>query len=258
MGQCCTNQEHEAEALKSGFLQSRTYHENLSKDAIDDLQLSEYENSHDLVKHGPPPSIAAKIKSIPVHLESRMEALARVQHKFDFNHDNQMVDKAIFLGLRQFENQSIYLGQWFQQKRNGRGQLIYPDGSVYEGYWLNDKREGFGRFVDVSGDVYEGEWKDDNVNGKGKYVLQNGAYFFGDWLDNKQHGRGKEKWPSGEVYEGEYKHGAKDGKGVFKNSDGSYYEGDFHEGKIEGKGRPAITRGVPLARRPTLRWRMER
>ena len=199
--------------------------------------LSEIEDSGDLEMHGPNPSVAVKIKTFPIHLESRLETLSKAQHKFDFNADNEMVDKSIFLGLRQFDNQSIYLGQWFQKKRNGRGQLIYPDGSVYEGYWINDKRQGKGRFVDVSGDTYEGDWKDDSVNGKGKYTLKNGAYFFGDWIDNKQHGRGKEKWPTGEVYEGEYRNGSKHGKGVFKTIDGSYYEGDFFEGKIEGLGR---------------------
>lgn len=242
MGQCCTNQEHENEALKGGFKNSRTFQENLSRDNAEDLQLSEIENSVDLGKHGPPASTAVKIKTIPLGLESRLESLARTQNKFDFAHDNEMVDKALFLGLRQFDNQSIYIGQWYLQKRNGRGQLIYPDGSVYEGYWLNDKREGYGRFSDVSGDVYEGEWRDDNVNGQGKYTLKSGAYFVGEWLDNKQHGKGREKWPTGEVYVGEYKNGAKHGKGRFQSSDGSYYEGDFKEGKIEGHGRHRFTR----------------
>lgn len=237
MGQCCTNQEHETEALKSGFKNSKTFQENLSRDGIDDLQLSEIENSADLIKHGPPLSMAIKIKTIPTYLESRLETISRSQNKFDFNQDNEMVDKALFLGLRQFNNQSIYIGQWFMQKRNGRGQLIYPDGSVYEGYWLNDTREGYGRFTDVSGDVYEGEWKDDSVHGRGKYTLKSGAYFLGEWVDNKQHGRGKEKWPTGEIYEGEYRNGNKHGKGVFRSSDGSYYEGDFCEGKIEGQGK---------------------
>lgn len=236
MGQCCTNQEQETEALKSGFRQSPTLQENMSRDGLDDLQLSEAEDSAELARHGPPASVAVKIRGIPPSLETRMEALARSQNKFDFNQDNQMVDKAVFLGLRQFSNQSVYLGQWYQQQRNGRGQLIYPDGSVYEGYWMNDKREGLGRFADASGDVYEGEWKNDNVNGKGKYTLKNGAYFIGDWVDNKQHGRGKEKWPTGEIYEGQYSHGNKHGKGVFRASDGSYFEGDFVDGKIEGRG----------------------
>ena len=228
--------------MKGGFKNSRTFQENLSRDNAEDLQLSEIENSADLGKHGPPTTIAIKIKTIPHGLENRLESLARTQNKFDFSHDNEMVDKALFLGLRQFDNQSIYIGQWYLQKRNGRGQLIYPDGSVYEGYWLNDKREGYGRFSDVSGDVYEGEWKDDNVNGQGKYTLKSGAYFVGEWLDNKQHGKGREKWPTGEVYVGEYKNGAKHGKGRFQSSDGSYYEGDFKEGKIEGHGNNIFTR----------------
>lgn len=243
MGQCCTsnNPENENEAMKGGL--NHNLQENFSKEGFDDLQLSELHESEDLARHGPPQNVAVKIKTLPTSLNSRLEKVAQSQDKFEYNRDNDMVDKAIFLGLRQFDNQSIYIGQWYLQKRNGRGQQIYADGSVYEGYWLDDRREGYGRFTDVAGDIYEGEWKDDNVNGLGKYVLKSGAYYIGNWVNNLQQGKGREKWPSGEVYEGEYKNGAKNGKGVFKASDGSYYEGDFSDGKIEGQGKSRLKKG---------------
>ena len=220
----------------------------MSKDGLEDLQLSELHHSADLAKHAPSASVAVKIKTLPVYLNNRLDKLAQTQKKFEFNKDNEMVDRAIFLGLRQFDNQSIYIGQWYLRLRNGRGQQIYQDGSVYEGYWLDDKREGYGRFIDVSGEIYEGEWRDDNVNGRGRYTLKNGAYFVGQWVNNAQHGRGKEKWPTGEIYEGEYKKGLKDGKGVFKSPDGSYYEGEFSEGKIQGQGIAWFTKANIIGR----------
>ena len=160
MGQCCTNQEKEHEALKTSSLGRVQIHQN-SRDNNDELNLSEVENSIDEITHGPPENVAKKIKALPSELKSKLDRLTKTHPLFEFNHDPEVMKKAIFLGMRQFENQSIYIGHWFEKKRNGRGQQIYPDGSVYEGYWVDGKREGFGRFIDYSGDVYEGEWKDD-------------------------------------------------------------------------------------------------
>lgn len=240
MGQCCTNQEKELEVHKTSSL-GKVHVVSSSKDPQDGLQMSvDEENSLEEAQHGPSEQLAIKIRGLPAHLNEKLNRLAKNYPKFDFSaeHDNAMVDKAIFLGMRQFENQSIYIGQWFEKKRNGRGQQIYPDGSVYEGYWLDDKREGHGRFIDYLGDVYEGSWKDDAAEGIGKYTQKGGAYYYGDWVNNKQTGRGKEKWPNGETYEGDYKDGFKHGIGTFKVSDGSYYHGEFVLDKIEGKGTP--------------------
>ena len=258
MGQCCTNQEKEYEVHKTSSLE-KVHVISGSKDLNDDLQLSEVDNSLEEAKHGPSDNLAIKIRALPMHLSAKLDRLAKNYPKFDFasENDNDMVDKAIFLGMRQFENQCIYIGQWYEKKRNGRGQQIYPDGSVYEGYWLDDKREGHGRFIDYLGDVYEGGWKSDSANGIGKYTQKGGAYYYGDWVNNKQTGRGKEKWPSGETYEGEYKDGFKHGIGTFKVSDGSYYHGDFVLDKIEGKGTRRSPRRVPLGGRPPLQRLLE-
>ena len=172
----------------------------------------------------------------------KLEQIARQHPKFEFDNDNEMVGKGIFLGPRQFENQIIYIGQWYDHKRNGRGQQIYPDGSIYEGYWLDDTRSGNGRFIDYLGDIYEGEWQADVAQGKGKYIQTGGAVYQGDWVDNKQNGQGREKWPSGETYEGDYKDGQKHGQGLFKQVDSSYYYGQFVHDKITGNGRLALSK----------------
>lgn len=234
---CCANNERgDMEALKHQT-SVRSPILNQSKDELADLQLSEVMNSEEEEKHGPSKTVATKLKSFPVQLSQKLESLARDQSKFEYRNDNEMVDKAIFLGLRQFDNQSIYIGQWYEKKRNGRGQQIYQDGSVYEGYWLNDKREGYGRFIDFMGDVYEGDWVNDSACGRGKYTQKGGAYYYGDWQDNKQNGQGREKWPTGETYEGQYKDGFKHGLGTFRMTAGSYYYGNFIKDKIEGQGR---------------------
>lgn len=46
-----------------------------------------------------------------------------------------------------------------QMQKHGYGILINKDNSVYEGNWENDKACGFGRFIDSSGNYYEGNFE---------------------------------------------------------------------------------------------------
>ena len=41
---------------------------------------------------------------------------------------------AVTLGPYQLENQSVYIGQWKNKLRSGKGKQIWKDGSQYEGY----------------------------------------------------------------------------------------------------------------------------
>ena len=124
MGQCCANssdRDHEVYKSSNTTIKNSQGNLNNSRDYNEDLQLSEVENSFELQKHGPPPSLAIKIKTLPAHLSAKVEELARTQPKFEFRNDNEIVEKAIFLGLRQLGNNSICIGQWYIMKRNGRG-----------------------------------------------------------------------------------------------------------------------------------------
>jgi len=55
----------------------------------------------------------------------------------------------------QLPGKELYLGEWtveedfFKRRklRQGRGQLLWPDGTYYQGFFLKDKSEGFGRLV---------------------------------------------------------------------------------------------------------------
>lgn len=243
MGQCCSTQDKEQEVIKTLTATGFTITGGLGgqREGLDDLQLSELDNSEDEHTHGPLNDTAVKVTKIPQRLESKLEYIQRTYPKFEYTYESAMDDKAIFLGPRQFDNQSIYIGHWYNHKRNGKGQQLYPDGSLYEGNWQDDKRQGLGRFIDSAGDVYEGDWLDDIACGRGKYSQRGGASHVGEWRDNKQHGVGREKWPTGETYEGDYELGQKHGKGIFRQTDGSYYKGDFINDKIEGEGRGILT-----------------
>ena len=59
---------------------------------------------------------------------------------------------------------------------------------MYDGEWKNDKRDGKGIMIFANGGKYEGEWKGDLMNGKGTYFFQNGDVFHGVWVYGKPEG----------------------------------------------------------------------
>ena len=44
-----------------------------------------------------------------------------------------------------------------------QGIQLWNDGSIYVGYWRNDKANGKGRLIHADGDVYEGDWVSDKA-----------------------------------------------------------------------------------------------
>lgn len=136
----------------------------------------------------------------------------------------------------QFENGSIYIGEWKNGLRDGFGVHSWLDGSRYEGEWLKDVANGKGKLIHADGDIYEGDWVNDKAEGKGIYIFANGSLYRGDWKEDKQDGSGSEIWPDGAKYQGDYKLGKKEGQGILYFSDGSWYQGSFINNEIEGYG----------------------
>ena len=56
----------------------------------------------------------------------------------------------------EFDNGTIYIGEWANGLREGKGKQIWTDGSIYEGWWKNGMANGGGRLIHADGDVYEG------------------------------------------------------------------------------------------------------
>ncbi len=117
-------------------------------------------------------------------------------------------------------------------QRQGYGECKYNDGSVYIGDWLNDKRNGYG-IEQCDSLYYEGCWKDDKKHGKG--IMRNDSlstFYIGDWKNNARCGYGTEycisfradsgKSPyrnSAVCYQGEWKNGLRHGYGVYDTPD---------------------------------------
>jgi hypothetical protein len=74
--------------------------------------------------------------------------------------------------------QASYNGNYKDDKKSGKGKLVWKDGSKYEGDFENGLRNGFGVYTyskEDDRDYYEGHWKDDKKSGKGKFVWKNGT-----------------------------------------------------------------------------------
>lgn len=154
---------------------------------------------------------------------------------------------------------SVYVGDWRNGKRYGRGVSYLPDGGLMEGYWsnglhvkgrtiyvngdvyeggyLHGKREGKGRFEAVSGgECYEGEWKADRKQGYGVEKGLDGSSYEGHFESNWKDGKGSLRLQNGDMYIGEFKANHIHGKGKFTWSDGKWYDGDWVEGSMQGHG----------------------
>ncbi|EGR33581.1 protein kinase domain protein [Ichthyophthirius multifiliis] len=168
--------------------------------------------------------------------KNRLDISQLMLGTFEYDEDNEEDKNLPEYGPYQFRNDSIYIGQWQNGNRHGRGKQLWVDGSIYEGYWKENMAQGKGRLIHSYGDAYIGQWSYDKANGIGVYLHVDQAKYEGEWLDDKQNGTGTETWPDGAVYKGDYLNGKKDGYGKFVWADGSTYEGNFKQNNINGKG----------------------
>lgn len=69
-----------------------------------------------------------------------------------------------------YYNGDKYDGDWYKDKRQGRGVYTYANGAQYKGQWMNDMKNGNGFFNWGDGTTYDGQWLDNQRSGK---VLSN-------------------------------------------------------------------------------------
>lgn len=75
--------------------------------------------------------------------------------------------------------ESLYIGEFKQDKRHGRGIQLFKDGCYYEGYFKDDFTNTRGRLVFSDGDMYIGDLVDNSMNGKGVYFKRDGSKYTG-------------------------------------------------------------------------------
>jgi hypothetical protein len=147
------------------------------------------------------------------------------------------------------ENDCVYVGQWKNGKKHGKGKQLMADGALYEGYWEHDKGNRLGRLINGIGDIYEGQFLDDEAHGKGRFTHPDGSYYFGPWKNSHQCGLGteenivfdcdKELIETGKNinrYEGNFFEGDKHGNGRYFYANGEYYDGQWDKNDMNGEG----------------------
>lgn len=133
------------------------------------------------------------------------------------------------------ENAKI-CGFFKEDKLNGQGRIIYPEGDYFEGNFIDDKICGYGEYVNPEGVKYKGEWKDDMKNGYGEEIHSDGTIFTGEFVDDLKHGKGKFIWPDKTIYEGGIVKNQIEGIGKMIFPARQFYKGEWKSNKIEGRG----------------------
>ena len=187
------------------------------------------------------------------------EAEAKMRKLKPFRYDLKVV-MGIPKGPILLTDDSVYVGEWKDGQRYGKGVCYLSSGAVMEGYWshgLHRKgrtvyfngdlyegeyhhglKEGRGRFEDSTGEIaYIGEWKADGKHGYGEETMVDGSTYHGHFKQDMKSGHGVFKWPSGEMYEGEFQENKIHGRGKYTWNDEKWYDGDWFEGSMHGYGR---------------------
>lgn len=83
-----------------------------------------------------------------------------------------------------------YTGDWFEDKKHGRGTFFYKNNDRYDGYWVNGMPQGEGRMIYANENIYEGQWHEAKRNGYGVLTKRNGDHFEGHWVNDLREGQG--------------------------------------------------------------------
>ena len=87
--------------------------------------------------------------------------------------------------------------------------------SFYINNYFNQKYEGFGKVIFENGNYFIGQFKDDFPNGKGTIYYKNGTIMYeGDFINGKAEGNGKLIYKDGNYFIGQFKNDIPNGKGV--------------------------------------------
>lgn len=111
----------------------------------------------------------------------------------------------------------VFEGQWGNDKKNGLGTLLRDEGT-YVGNWIDDRMDGKGKMSWLNGDEYEGDYKQDYRSGIGMMKYRNGDWYKGEFRNGVLNGKGLYTWKNGEKYDGGFTGGIMDGHGRIEYS----------------------------------------
>jgi hypothetical protein len=139
-------------------------------------------------------------------------------------------------GSVEWQDGRKYEGQFQDGIRFGHGVMTFKDGAKYDGNWIDGKRSGMGTLSFADGGKYTGLFHDNVRHGRGTMEKQNGEELTGEWVNDKMHGKGTLTYADGSTYEGEFVEGFMSGRGEFKSLQGKQYVGEWAQDMREGRG----------------------
>ena len=117
-----------------------------------------------------------------------LQNIKRILRYINLNYNNKFSHiKYEGYGKLIFIDGKYYIGQFKDNKPNGKGILFYKNGNIlYEGDFINGKKEGNGKWIYNDGKYYIGQFKDNLRNGIGKMFLSNGIIIYiGIFINDK-------------------------------------------------------------------------
>ena len=78
-----------------------------------------------------------------------------------------------------------YEGEFLHDMFHGQGTFYFANGDVYVGQWVENKRSGKGVMYFEDCDRYECEFLNYKFNGKGVYYFKTGVKRAGTWRNDK-------------------------------------------------------------------------
>ena len=102
-----------------------------------------------------------------IHEENNQNEIFKELDDIHLNLKNKIINK---IDIYEFGE---YDGELINDKREGKGIILFKDGTKYEGEFINNKKEGKGIYYFNDGTRYEGEFKNDILEGKGVYYFNN-------------------------------------------------------------------------------------
>lgn len=113
-----------------------------------------------------------------------------------------------------FIEKAVYVGNFSENLRSGRGTYWNGKGNLYIGEWRNDKRHGRGAYF-----FKLPEWRENQYSEF--WLSENTENYTGDFVNDFYQGKGTFRWAVGSKFVGEFFANEKHGFGTFYYSTGS-------------------------------------
>ena len=91
------------------------------------------EQELDGIPHAPSISVAKQIREVPNYNNIAAQSTYDKIGEFNYDQNHQEDSHLPKLGPYEFDNGAVYIGQWKQGVRHGKGKQYWNDGSFYEG-----------------------------------------------------------------------------------------------------------------------------